>query len=34
MLSMPSSHPIDRINDVISNIDKIASYTAGLDFDG
>lgn len=31
---MPSSRPIDRLNDVISNIDKIAGYTEGLDLDG
>ena len=34
MLSMPSSRPIDRINDVILNIDKVTSYTVGLDLEG
>jgi uncharacterized protein with HEPN domain len=34
MPSVPSSRPKDRINDVISNIDKIGGYTAGLDLDG
>jgi hypothetical protein len=31
---MPSSRPIDRLDDVISNIDKIGNYTAELDADG
>ena len=27
---MPSSNPIDRFNDIIDNVDAIASYTAGM----
>ena len=27
---MPSSNPIDRFNDIIDNVDAIASHTAGM----
>lgn len=31
---MPSSRPLDRLDDVIRNCDRIAEYTSGLDFEG
>lgn len=30
---MPSSRPIDRLNDIVHNCDSILEYTQGLDLD-
>lgn len=34
MPSMPSSHPVQRLEDVVRNCDNILNYMAGLDLDG
>ena len=33
MAALSSSRPIDRLKDIIDNIDAIASYTAGMNRD-